>query len=182
MTKIKCLLSQMKDKISAVICIICVLILAATGFAYAKYALDVDSDVSVNINATGDIEIAVTENGDGTYRISHGAGSRTPAYVRFAVVVNWADGSGNLYYTQPKDYTVTAPGCGKVDNYYYYNGYLPVDGVIGDIAITLGDGVSAPVEYPNLRVQILAEGIQCLPESVAQDAWGVSFNGTSWVK
>ena len=182
MTKMQRLLTCLKERLAPVLCILYLISFAAIGFVYAKYVQDVDTDVPVNVTVTGDIEIEILEKAPGTYSIRHAAGSTAPAYVRFAVVVNWADGDGNLYYTQPKDYTVTAENCSVIGQYYYYNGYLPVGEVIDHIAVTLNHGASAPAEYPNFRVQILAEGIQCRPEGVAEAAWGAAFNGTVWSK
>ena len=180
--KIKDLLRKIADRLPLILSILCILSFAATGFVFAKYVQDVDNDVSIRVNLSGSIELEILENDDGSYTIAHGEWSDIPAYVRFAVVVNWADKNGNLYYTQPKDYTVTAENCTKLDNYYYFNGYLPVGEVIDNLTVTLNNGATKPAEYPNFRVQILAEGIQCQPDTVVVNAWGADFDGTIWSK
>jgi hypothetical protein len=47
--------------------------------------------------------------------------------------------------------------------------------------ITVTTTESAPAGY-EFNVQILAEAIQCMPAGVVEDAWGVTFNGTTWIK
>lgn len=111
------------------------------------------------------------------------------AYIRVAVVVNWADEAGNVYGEKPvkdTDYTISYntganDGWFKGSDGYYYcktaitpNASTPV--LISSCAPVTG---RAPAGYA-LQVTILADGIQSVPTSTVAGVWGVtvSDNGT----
>ena len=188
MTKIKCLLTYVKKRLPIFLLILVAATSVATGAAYAKYVTNVDSNVSMDVSSIGDIEIMVVKNANGTFTIRHDtANAQIPAYIRFAVIANWADDDGNLYYVNPAQHGITVDGmtvadsCTKLGDYYYYNGALSVGEEISDIKV-VAVGASAPAGYNNLRVTVLAEGIQCWPDAVVKDAWNATFNGTSWIR
>jgi hypothetical protein len=157
-----------------------------TSGLYAKYVMDIDTDISVNISSKGDIEIAVEKIDDSTFTIKNVSTAETPAYIRFAVIVNWADENGNLYYINPTTVGLSVADkpfgdlCTKLekDGYYYYNGTVSAGAEIPKIYVTVGS--SAPPGYTHRRITVLAEGIQCWPEAVVKDAWNATFNGTIW--
>lgn len=151
---------------------------AAVSIIYAKYVTDETAEPDMSIIAEGKLQITVTES-EPKYTITNTSSSNIPAYVRFAVIVNWKNGDGDLWAIPPTegvDYTITAADCTKLGDYYYYNGVrAPEEGF--PVVITPRG------EKPGytLDVQILAEGIQCLPVSAAKYAWAATFNGTEWV-
>ena len=180
MTIGKRLLTYVKSRLPLLVLIAYAVSCAVAGAVYAKYVRDVDSDVGMQIVGEGDVELEVVDNGDGSYRIKHAEGSKIPAYVRFTVVVNWMDDEGNLFYTSPTQYSVTAENCTThSDGYRYYNGVVAKDGGIS-VTVALNGGVTAPTGYPELDVQILAEAIQCVPSTAVGEAWGVVFENGAW--
>jgi hypothetical protein len=160
--------------------VLCVATCAAVSIIYAKYITDQTTEPNVDIIAEGELQITVSGSTP-NYTITNTTQSNMPAYVRFAVIVNWKNGDGDLWAIPPaegedKDYTITVDGCTKLGSYYYYNGMrAPEEGF--PVVITPRS------EKPGytLDVQILAEGIQCLPVSAAKYAWAAIFNGTEWV-
>ena len=180
MTKIKCLLMYIKKRLPVFLWVLFALSCVGTSGLYAKYVMDIDNDVSVNISTIGKIDIAVTETSHNTFKIEHTDSSKTPAYVRFVITANWADENGNLYYVQPSSYSIEAGNCSMIGGYYYYRGYLRPETAIEDIKVTLNSGVSAIPGYPHFRVTVLAEAIQCWPNSVVEAAWGVTYTGSEW--
>ena len=117
------------------------------------------------------------------------------AYIRVAVIVNWADEKGNVSGTPVKDSdytisyneTVQADG-GKwiegSDGYWYYT--KPVapstenNPQYTDVLITSCTPVAgrAPAGYA-LQVTILADGIQSEPSNAVAEAWKVVKVGTN---
>jgi hypothetical protein len=166
--------------------VLCVATCAAVSIIYAKYVTDQTTEPDVDIIAEGELQITVSGSTP-NYTITNTTQSNMPAYVRFAVIVNWKNGDGDLWAIPPEegedeDYTITVDGCTKLGSYYYYNGMrAPEEGFPVVIAPT------PQGEKPGytLDVQILAEGIQCLPDndekSAVRSAWGVKYDGTTWV-
>lgn len=119
------------------------------------------------------------------------------AYIRTAVIVNWADAQGNVSGTPVKDtdYVMDlnivtdekpdAPWFKGSDGYYYCktavksvkqdtkNCYTPVL-IKSCIKAT---GAQAPAGY-DLQVTILADGIQSVPADAVQQAWGVTVDSS----
>ena len=165
---------------------LCIISCAIASAVYAKYVKDLDSNVNVNVIGYGDIEIEVVEKDDGTYSIKHDGGSDIPAYIRFAIVVNWKGAEG-LWYIDPTDVECDVPDeCAQLlsDGYYYciYDGKpeIDVNEVISGIKVTTSS--LPPIDGYEFHVQIIAEAIQCVPTSVVKNAWNAEFKNGSWVK
>lgn len=106
------------------------------------------------------------------------------AYIRVAVIVNWADASGNVSGTAPvkdTDYTISYNNDGWFegsDGYYYCK--APVKSVKQDAkdcytpvlikSCVKATGAQVPAGY-DLQVTILADGIQSVPDKVVNEAW-----------
>ncbi len=114
----------------------------------------------------------------------------TDAYVRAAVVVNWADGNGNVWGQPPKDshYTLTfATGTGwekGKDGYYYYiTGSIAPNAETGVLIseAKLNAGVTPPTGY-SLSVEIMGQTVQAKGVTgtsavpVVQTLWPVTVN------
>ena len=158
--------------------ILSILSCSVVSLVYAKYIADSSSNTEMEIVAQGELNVAVTNQGDDSYTISNVVESNVPAYVRFAIVVNWVDSDGNVWPYASQEgvhYTVTADGCSKVGNYYYYNGVCQP----GSSFNVLVEPQSSMIDY-TLQAQILAEGIQVVPETVAETAWGMTYADGSW--
>ncbi len=111
------------------------------------------------------------------------------AYIRVAVIVNWADASGNVYGEKPvegTDYTISynktvqADGGQWIegsDGYWYYT--KPVapstednPQYTGVLIKSCEPAGQAPAGYA-LQVTILADGIQSKPDKVVNEVWKV---------
>ena len=183
------MLKYIKSRLPLLLLSLCIMTSAVASMIYAKYVDDAKKDAELDIIASGKLVVTVfpgshdAGNHDaGTYTITNDKteGSTIPAYVRFAVIVNWQDGDGNLWAVPPvKDtnYTITVSDCTLLNGYYYYNG---VRNPGEAITVTVNAVGSGKVGY-TLHVQIVAEGIQSVPLSVAESAWHATYNGSKWV-
>lgn len=103
----------------------------------------------------------------------------TDAYIRVAVVVNWASEDGTkVWATKPvlnTDYTITyATGTGwepGADGYYYYTKSV-APGTLTKILISQADKLqTAPPEGYYLSIEIVASAIQSKPDHVVGQQW-----------
>lgn len=102
-----------------------------------------------------------------------------PAYIRAAVIINWADKDGNVYggavpekgtdYTEP----VLQDGWIKVGDYYYYTSAVPADGFTGTLFAPIKQLTTCKDTNYGLQITILADGIQSVPDTVVKDVWKV---------
>ena len=103
----------------------------------------------------------------------------TEAFIRAAIVINWADGNGNIYGKTPikdsdyaLDLNLSADGWveGK-DGYYYWTKPVAPDAKTGVLinSVKLNDGVKVPEGYA-LSVEILCSAVQSVP-ATAVEAW-----------
>lgn len=181
----KSIFQYIKSRLPLLLLILCAVSGVVVNAVYAKYVKDIDRPVDVAIVGEGNIKIAVSKNGNETYSIHHTSESKIPAYIRFAVVTNWKQKEGDaLWYTGPQSVTVTSSNAQPLSDGYYYcvvegKAEIAIDKVVSGITVTTEE--VAPDGY-ELEVKILAEAIQCMPASVVGTAWGVTFNGTNWVK
>ena len=163
--------NNLKNRTTALILTVCILLCAAGGMVYAKYIIDKTNDANVNIIAKGVLNITVTGAGT-TYTVKNDDASNMPAYVRFTVVVNKIK-DGHIWAVDPGSYTINATNCTQIGSCYYYNGTLAKGGSFN---------VTVSSSETDLQVQVLAEGIQCVPESVAQTAWKCKYDSGVWSK
>ena len=180
MTKV---LKYIKSRLPLLLLSLCIMTSAVASMIYAKYVDDKSNNAEIDITVDGELVITVSPGSHdaGVYTITNDKdnGSTIPAYVRFAVIVNWQDGDGNLWAVPPTEgthYTVTASGCTLLNNYYYYNGVRNPGEAI-TVTVTPGETKTGYT----LHVQIVAEGIQSVPLSVAESAWHATYNGSEWV-
>ncbi|MBE6621209.1 MAG: hypothetical protein E7625_07605 [Ruminococcaceae bacterium] len=184
--KTKRLLTYIKDRLPLLLLLVCVISCAVASAVYAKYVKDIDANVSMDITGVGDIEIEVVKQSNGTYTIQHGDDSRIPAYIRFAIVVNWKHKTnGTLWYINPSDLSYTVPNATQLSDGYYYgvkdgNAQIAVGTVLSGIMVTTES--TPPSDEYELNVQILAEAIQCVPEDAVEIAWDAAFIDGNWKK
>ena len=104
------------------------------------------------------------------------------AYIRVAVVVNWANSAGEVYGgTVPtdkgdnKDYDLTLKANNGwikgADGYYYYTHPVAPNGSTTAIFEEIKQLTSDPAEGYGLQVTILADGIQSEPTSTVASVW-----------
>lgn len=101
------------------------------------------------------------------------------AYIRAAVIINWADKDGNVSATpvEDGDYKIkydTSNTWKKIGDYWYYTNPVAADSLTEKALIESCAPVAgkAPEGY-NLQVTILADGIQSEPLTAIKEAWHV---------
>ena len=136
----------------------------------------------VNESFTGGVKSNVTIKNTGDI----------PAYIRAAVIINWADANGNVYgggtpaastKEVTGDYTISYNTDGswkQIGDYWYYTKPVAADSLTEKALIESCSPVAgkAPEGY-NLQVTILADGIQAdgvgsNGKTPMEDAWGVT--------
>ena len=103
----------------------------------------------------------------------------TEAFIRAAIVINWADGQGNVYGKTPittDDYDMElnlADGWvyNETDGFYYWTKPVAAGDETGVLikSVQLAGNVTAPEGYA-LSVEILCSGVQSVP-AAAVEAW-----------
>ena len=173
-----------KSRLPIFVIIICIITAAVASGVMGKYVADKNDEADFEVIAEPKLNITVTPDGSGNYRIANAADSNMPAYIRFTVVVNWINdnfGDG-VWFVKPEintDYTLTVNGCSKVGDYYYYNGTVAVDSGF-DITVSQIN----PSDDFTLQVQVIAEGFQSVPDSAVRIAWGATYDKDTkkWVE
>ncbi len=186
----KFLWNYIKSRLPLLLLAFCIVTCAVASMVYAKYVDDNQGNASINITTGGkltlDVSDPVVTDNTYEYKITNASdgsstdSSNVTAYIRAAIVVNWQDSEGNLWAVPPKatDYTVSAPNCTKLGDYYYYNGAC-IPGFSFPLTVGLTDSAKAPAGY-TLHVKILAEGIQSMPENAVGEAWGYTYLNNAW--
>ncbi len=101
------------------------------------------------------------------------------AYIRAAVIINWADANGNVYGggtpVEGTDYTapVLQNGWIKVGDYYYYTSAVPAGSSTGTLFAPIEQLKTCKDTNYGLQITILADGIQSVPDTVVKDVWKV---------
>ena len=135
------------------------------------------SGSTVNTNASKD-NVQIKNTGD------------TDAYIRVAVVVNWANADGTRVWAQKPvedtDYKITynlSDGWFYGgDGFYYYSTPVSPNELTGVLIqnAALKSGVTAPIGTDNtqyyLSIEIVASAIQSTPASTVSDQWGVTVS------
>ena len=166
---------------------------AITGFAVGKYITQQQLENELGVTAEGKILLEITQGASGEYTITNVDPANAPAYVRFTVVATWRTTDANELWATPTqlgtDYSVTASSSMPIAKndvtYFYFCGSDTQDGVL-DIGENFGLEVEALTSKPGytLHFEIIAEGVQCLPTSIAKNAWGVTYDAAAnkWVQ
>lgn len=129
----------------------------------------------VNESFTGGVKSNVTIKNTGDI----------PAYIRAAVIINWADANGNVYGggtpAEGTDYTapVLQNGWIKVGDYYYYTSAVPAGSSTGTLFAPIEQLKTCKDTNYGLQITILADGIQAdgvgsNGKTPMEDAWGVT--------
>lgn len=124
--------------------------------------------ITINETVSNNTKSSVTVTNNGNIQ----------AFIRVAIIANAVDKNGDIIVGEKPNFTVSSAWT-EIDNYYYYNGIVEPNG--GKTApLFTGD-----VNFTDGEINILAESIQVLggvsgDGKASFDAWGHSFNGTSW--
>ena len=99
------------------------------------------------------------------------------AYIRAAIIVNWADKDGNVSATpvEDSDYEMTlGSGWVKIGDYYYCKTTTAPGALTKPLIISCAKTSTATVpDGYDLQVTILADGIQSEPLTAIKEAWHV---------
>lgn len=164
-----------KKTLAIVISIVALLLVGAITVLAAVYIFDKE-DPKTSTFVPSTVACSVTES-SGSYSVST-SGSNIPTYVRVAVVAYFGDNSGNVYWQAPSISVGANSNWQKVGDFYYYKGSVAANSNVAFGNVTSSTPV--PDGY-SLKVKVLAENIQAEPAGAAQDAWGLVYNGSSWV-
>lgn len=182
----------LKTNRKAPVALVAILVLLCCAVAGTVAFLVTKTDSVVNTFTPSKVTTYVEEefNGQTKSNVKIQNTGDIDAYIRVAVIVNWADDKGNVSGTPVKDSdyvmdlnidtgtTTNAPWFKGSDGYYYCktavksvkqdtkNCYTPVL-IKSCIKAT---GAQAPAGY-DLQVTILADGIQSAPADAVQQAW-----------
>lgn len=111
----------------------------------------------------------------------------TDAYIRVAVVVNWASADGSCVWAQKpadNDYEITYNLNGDWfdggDGFYYYSKTISPE-ELTTILINEAKQLKSAPQTPDgiqyyLSIEIVASAIQSTPETVVAEQWGVTVN------
>lgn len=162
-------------------------LLCCTVAGTLAYLVDKTPEVK-NTFEPAKVTTAVDEKFDGTTKseVKIKNTGNIPAYIRAAVIINWADANGNVYgggtpaastEEVTGDYTISYNTDGswkQIGDYWYYTEPVAADSLTEKALIESCTPVAgkAPEGY-NLQVTILADGIQSEPLTAIKEAWHV---------
>lgn len=153
-------------------------LLCCTVAGTLAYLVDKTPEVK-NTFEPAKVTTAVDEKFDGTTKseVKIKNTGDIPAYIRAAVIINWADKDGNVYggavpekgtdYTEP----VLQDGWIKVGDYYYYTSAVPAGDSTGTLFAPIKQLTTCKDTNYGLQITILADGIQSEPVHVVADVW-----------
>ena len=164
---------------SPLLLVLCLVLLVSLAVGGTVAWLNATSEPVTNDMTPGKVPITIEETFDGATKsgVTVKNTGNIDAYIRVAIVANAVDADGNVTAGRAPTVTPTSAWT-QVGNYCYYNGTVAP----GESTSVLFEG---SVDVSNAEINILAESIQVLggttgDGTAAQDAWGVSFNGTTW--
>lgn len=181
----------LKTNRKAPVALVAILVLLCCAVAGTVAFLVTKTDSVVNTFTPSKVTTYVEEefNGQTKSNVKIQNTGDIDAYIRVAVIVNWADASGNVYGEKPvegTDYTISynktvqADGGQWIegsDGYWYYT--KPVapstednPQYTGVLIKSCEPAGQAPAGYA-LQVTILADGIQSKPDKVVNEVWKV---------
>ena len=184
----------LKTNRKAPVALVAILVLLCCAVAGTVAFLVTKTDSVVNTFTPSKVTTYVEEefNGQTKSNVKIQNTGDIDAYIRVAVIVNWADDKGNVSGTPVKDSdyvmdlnidtgtTTNAPWFKGADGYYYCK--TAVKSVKQDTkdcytpvlikSCIKATGAQAPAGY-DLQVTILADGIQSKPDKVVKEVWKV---------
>lgn len=127
--------------------------------------LQTDSQSVTNSFVEGHVGCEVAKDGD-NYIVKPDAETNTSVKLRAAVVVNWVDGDGNVYWQAPNIEKVEGTDWSKndTDGFYYYLKDVPVSDKDNVPSLKITTSGTKPDGY-ELQIQVLGEAIQAKPDA-----------------
>ena len=162
-------------------------ILCVTVGGSLAFLVDTDDPIT-NIFNPSEVTTAVTETNEGGVKknVKITNTGDTEAFIRAAVVVTWQNAAGEVYGKLPvsgTDYTINFntntqdDPAGKwtkhSDGFYYWSASVAPNETTGVLITSCDYNANKPDGY-HLAVEIIGSGIQSMPESAVEEAWGVN--------
>lgn len=174
----------MKTKKKPVALVALLVLLCCTVAGTLAYLVTSTAPV-VNTFTPAEVTTKVEETFDGTTKsnVKIQNTGNIDAYIRAAVIVNWADANGNVSATpvNATDYTIiyNEDDWKQIGDYWYCKTTTAPEASTKPLIISCAKTPSAAVpDGYDLQVTILADGIQSVPQTAIQEAWHV--NPTTW--
>lgn len=171
--------------------VLCLVMLGATIGATIAY-LQAQTNGVVNTFIPGKVEVEIQETFPDNevkqnVKVSNPQNTQNvPAYIRAAIVVNWAKKENNEIkilgqVPDSNDFKMiinTTDWTLGSDGYYYYNkGAVAPGASTSNLIIEASQLEDAPVEGYYLSIDILASGVQSMPIDAVTDLWGSAAAG-----
>ena len=151
---------------SAVIITILLVLALAVGGTVAY--IIARSDAITNTFSPSEVLCEVTANSNGSFTVTN-AGD-VEAYLRAAVVVNWENANGEIYWQNPA-FSVSGTGWNLgTDGYYYYSAPVAAE-TAAPVPLTVTVTETGTVSGYSITVRVLGEAIQSEPAQAVQEAW-----------
>lgn len=169
------------------VALLALLVLLCCTVAGTVAYLVTSTDPVTNTFTPASVTTQVEEKFDGTTKsdVQIKNTGNIDAYIRAAVIINWADANGNVSATPVKDgdYVIKYDSSNtwkKIGDYWYYTKPVAADSLTEKALIESCTPVAgkAPEGY-DLQVTILADGIQSEPSNAVTEAWKVVKVGTN---
>lgn len=169
------------------VALVALLVLLCCTVAGTVAYLVTSTDPVTNTFTPASVTTQVEEKFDGTTKsdVQIKNTGNIDAYIRAAVIINWADANGNVSATPVKDgdYVIKYDSSNtwkKIGDYWYYTKPVAADSLTEKALIESCTPVAgkAPEGY-DLQVTILADGIQSEPSNAVTEAWKVVKVGTN---
>lgn len=161
------------------VALVAILVLLCCTVAGTVAYLVTSTDPVTNTFTPASVTTQVEEKFDGTTKsdVQIKNTGNIDAYIRVAVIVNWADENGNVYGgatpVASTDYTTLTLQTGwiKVGDYYYYTSAVPAHNSTGTLFEPIKQLRDCADTNYKLQVTILADGIQSVPADAVEEAW-----------
>lgn len=171
----------LKTNRKAPVALVAILVLLCCAVAGTVAFLVTKTDSVVNTFTPSKVTTYVEEefNGQTKSNVKIQNTGNIPAYIRAAVIVNWADKQGNISATpvEDGDYEIKYDSSNtwkKIGDYWYYANPVAADSLTEKALIESCAPVAGKVpEGYDLQVTILADGIQSKPDNVVKEVWKV---------
>ena len=163
------------------VALVAILVLLCCTVAGTLAYLVTSTDPVTNTFTPASVSTEVNEDFDGITKrnVTIKNTGNIDAYIRAAVIINWADANGNVSATPVKDgdYVIKYDSSNtwkKIGDYWYYSKPVAADSLTEKALIESCTPVAgkAPEGY-DLQVTILADGIQSEPLTAIKEAWHV---------
>ena len=185
------------NKKSIIIASVMLLLLATVGTTLAYFFTETNpventfepSKVSCAVVENGGTPVtgSVTDTGNVKENVQIKNTGDTDAYIRVAVVVNWASADGSCVWAQqpadddyPLTYNLSNGWFNGGDGFYYYSKTISPE-ELTTILINEAKQLKSAPQTPDgiqyyLSIEIVASAIQSTPETVVAEQWGVTVN------